>query len=32
MPDTTTSPVLLHNTLTGHKAPLETLEPGKCGI
>jgi len=32
MPETTASSVQLYNTLTGHKAPLETLEPGKCGI
>ncbi len=24
--------IVLHNTMTGKKQPLETLEPGKCGI
>ncbi len=32
MSEQTTPTVYLHNTLSGNKQPLETLEPGRCGI
>ncbi len=32
MSDTNTNTIVLHNTLTGAKEKLDTIEPGKCGI
>lgn len=32
MSETASPTIVLHNTLTGRKEPLETIEPGKCGI
>jgi len=32
MPETATPQIRLFDTLTGAKTPLETIEPGKCGV
>ena len=32
MSESSGQPVILYNTLTGTKQPLETLQPGRCGI
>jgi cysteinyl-tRNA synthetase len=32
MSEASSSPVLIHNTMTGNKQELATIEPGRCGI